>query len=216
MQFTIKIAEASDFRHAETICQMMADAAAVRKTGIAKRKPEYIRLKMEEGKAILALDGELPIGFCYIESWQDKNYVSNSGLIVHPDYRGYGLAGAIKEKAFELSRTMFPQARLFGITTSPAVMKINSRLGYQPVAFADLTKDDEFWKGCQGCTNYDILQRTESTMCLCTGMVYVPTEAPAPSKVKTYAERGKKWLFKRGKANKKKQKSKPITTPPHV
>jgi hypothetical protein len=37
-----------------------------------------------------------------------------------------------------------------------------------------LTDDSEFWKGCQTCKNYDILTRTERSMCLCTGMLYDP------------------------------------------
>jgi len=196
MQFDIKIATAADHVHAETICQMMAEAARVRKTGIARRAPAYLQAKMSEGKAILALDQGKPIGFCYIESWEAKNYVSNSGLIVHPDYRGLGLAAAIKQKAFELSRDMFPQARLFGITTSPAVMKINTQLGYQAVAFSELTQDETFWQGCQGCTNYDILQRTERTMCLCTGMVCDLSKLPPVPAEKKLRLRAKKWLFK--------------------
>jgi len=55
-------------------------------------------------------------------------------------------------------------------------MKINYDLGYEPVTFSELTDDPNFWKGCQTCKNYDILQRTEHKMCLCTGMLYDPVE----------------------------------------
>lgn len=171
MKFLITVANNSHFKHAAAICKMMTDAAKVRGTGIAKRQPEYICKKMKEGKAIIALDGETPIGFCYIESWEGQKYVANSGLITHPNYRKTGLAKAIKKATFNLSKEKFPTAKLFGITTSMAVMKINSDLGYQPVTFSEITQDENFWKGCQSCTNYDILQRTNKTMCICTGMV---------------------------------------------
>tara|TARA_R110001592_G_scaffold363109_2_gene680358 strand:+ start:27083 stop:27805 length:723 start_codon:yes stop_codon:yes gene_type:complete len=170
MSLTVQVADESHYVYAETICNMMAEAAKIRGTGIAKRKAEYLIQKMKEGKAVIALDTTLPVGFCYIESWENHKYVANSGLIVHPDYRKFGLAKDIKKAVFELSKKKFPNAVLFGITTSMAVMKINSDLGYKPVTFSELTTDNEFWSGCQSCPNYDILQRTEKSMCLCTGM----------------------------------------------
>uniref|UniRef100_UPI00404931F7 GNAT family N-acetyltransferase n=1 Tax=Fulvivirga sp. TaxID=1931237 RepID=UPI00404931F7 len=170
MNYIIKVADESHHHYASTICNMMEEAARVRGTGIAKRELEYICKKMTEGKAVIALDHDMVIGFCYIESWQDKKFVANSGLIVHPDFRKTGLAKAIKQATFELSKKMFPEAKLFGITTSLAVMKINSDLGYKPVTFSELTQDDAFWKGCQSCVNFDILTRTNRSMCLCTGM----------------------------------------------
>ena len=171
MDIVISIANHSHFIHAETICNMMEEAAKVRGTGIAKRQPAYICKKMEEGKAIIALDKDKVVGFCYIESWSNQQYVANSGLITDPDYRNIGLAKAIKQATFNLSKQHYPKAKLFGITTSLAVMKINSELGYKPVTFSELTEDDDFWKGCQSCTNYDILQRTQRKMCMCTGML---------------------------------------------
>lgn len=116
--------------------------------------------------------GQVFAGFCYIETWGGKKYVANSGLVVRPEYRHSGLAREIKRRAFELSRTRFPEAKLFGITTSHAVMKINTDLGYVPVPFSELTDDDEFWSGCRSCPNHDILERTRRRMCLCTGMLY--------------------------------------------
>lgn len=155
---------------------MIADAAQKRGTGIAKRTPEYIQTKMEEGKAVIAIEdhsGELA-GFCYIEAWGALGYVANSGLIVNENFRNQGLALQIKSRAFQLTREKYPNAKLFGITTSLAVMKINSHLGYKPVTFSELTDDEAFWKGCSGCVNYDILQRTNKSICLCTGMLYDP------------------------------------------
>jgi GNAT superfamily N-acetyltransferase len=166
------VANASHFKYAQDICNTIADSAKIRGTGIAKRTPEYIQRKLSNGNAILALDGDKFAGFCYIEVWGHEKFVANSGLIVHPDYRGQGLAKRIKAKIFELSRKKFPDANIFGITTGLAVMKINYELGYKPVTFSELTDDPEFWKGCQTCKNFDILTRTEQKMCLCTGMLY--------------------------------------------
>ena len=174
MNFQILIADESHFSYAQPICDMIEEAAKARGTGIAKRQASYIQTKMEEGKAIIALhEGEVA-GFCYIETWQHGRYVANSGLIVSQDYRKHGLAKLIKAKAFELSRKKYPHARLFGITTSLAVMKINASLGYKPVTFSELTQDEVFWAGCQSCPNYDILTRNDKKMCLCTGMLYDP------------------------------------------
>lgn len=160
--------------YAEEICALIEKAAQQRGTGIAKRDPNYIKTKFDNENAVIALDGDKLVGFCYIEIWESKKYVANSGLIVHPDYRGLGLAKKIKAKAFELSRKKYPESKLFGITTSLPVMKINSDLGYKPVTFSELTQDDTFWKGCQSCPNYDILSRNDRKNCLCTGMLYDP------------------------------------------
>ncbi len=171
----IEVAGVSHAKYAEEICRLIEESAKVRGTGIAKRDPEYIRKKLINGRSVVALSDEKLIGFCYVETWSHERYVSNSGLIVHPDYRKGGLARAIKKEAFDLARNLFPDAKVFGITTSGPVMKINSELGYIPVTFSELTQDDAFWKGCSSCPNYDILQAKERKVCLCTGML-------APSK----------------------------------
>ncbi len=171
----VTVADATHERYAEEIVETIFLAAQQRGTGIARRTPEYIVQKMREGKAIVAItsDGHFA-GFCYIETWEHGRYVANSGLIVAPDFRKLNLARRIKRAAFELSRKKYPTAKIFGITTSAAVMKLNSELGYIPVHFSLLTTDEVFWKGCQSCPNYDILQRTEQKMCLCTGMLFDP------------------------------------------
>lgn len=160
--------------YAQAICELIESAAKQRGTGIAKRDPEYIKSKMVNGNAVIALEQGKLAGFCYIEIWESKKYVANSGLIVHPDFRGQGLAKKIKAVAFELSRKKYPQSKLFGITTSLPVMKINSDLGYRPVTFSELTQDKTFWNGCQSCPNYDILTRNNRKNCLCTGMLFDP------------------------------------------
>ena len=186
--FDIKVQVAGpEHKHlAEAIVEEMAESAKARGTGIAKRSPEYIRQKMDEGKAIIATTkstGQF-VGFCYIETWGHGNYVANSGLIVAPDFRKYGMATKIKEKAFELSRKKYPDAKLFGLTTSAAVMKINSDLGYRPAHYTELTDDEDFWKGCSSCVNYEILKSKDRKMCMCTAMVYDPAE-----------KKKKKWDF---------------------
>ena len=208
MQYKIVVANKSHYKHASAICQMMAEAAKIRGTGIAQRQPEYIRKKMEEGKAIIALDNAFAIGFCYIESWENQKYVANSGLITHPDYRKIGLAKAIKVAIFNLSQEKFPDSRLFGITTSMAVMKINSDLGYKPVTFSELTTDAKFWEGCQSCPNYDILQRTNRVMCICTGMVCDLSQINEPNK-KSAWKGFKNFLTQRKKRIKNKEKQFP-------
>ena len=177
MEFIVQVATEEHLHYAETICREMEESARQRGTGIAKRDPEYIKQKIREGKAVVATreDGAWA-GFCYIETWSHGNYAANSGLIVNPEFRKYGLATRIKHTAFTLSREKYPQAKLFGLTTSSPVMKINSELGYRPVTLPELTDDEQFWKGCQSCVNYDILTRMNRKHCLCVGMIYDPAE----------------------------------------
>ena len=173
-EFTICTATHEHLRYAGDVVQALKDAALTKGTGLAKRSPEYIRKKIEEGKAVIALHKDAFAGFCYIESWEHERYVATSGLIVLPEYRNQGLASAIKKEAFNLARRKFPTARMFGLTTSLAVMRINSSLGFVPVTFTELTADKEFWKGCETCSYYDVLQRSGNKNCLCTGMLFDP------------------------------------------
>jgi hypothetical protein len=175
--FDIQVATAQHVDYAPLITDEMAESAKARGTGIAQRSPEYVASKMLEGKAVIALhkDGTWA-GFCYIETWSHGDFVANSGLIVSPQFRKAGLAKAIKHKIFELSRTKYPEAKLFGLTTGLAVMKINSELGYEPVTYSELTQDEEFWKGCRSCVNYDILTMKERKNCMCTAMLFDPVE----------------------------------------
>ena len=162
--------------YVDTILQTIADAAKVRGTGIAKRTHEYLATKMKEAKAVIALAGDRFAGFSYIETWGNKQYVTTSGLIVHPDFRGLGVAKKIKDMTFSLARTRWPHAKIFSLTSGAAVMKMNTELGYQPVTFADLTDDEAFWRGCEGCVNVDVLHRTGRKYCICTAMLYDPEE----------------------------------------
>lgn len=174
IEIKVNIATEEHIKYVQIILDTIEAAAKVRGTGIAKRTPEYVELKMREGKAIIALANGEFAGFCYIESWGNKQFVANSGLIVVEKFRGHGLAKKIKQMAFALCRTKFPSSKVFGLTSGAAVMKINTELGYVPVTFAQLTDDESFWKGCQGCVNYDVLTRTDRKYCICTAMLYDP------------------------------------------
>jgi hypothetical protein len=179
----VRLATADDKHYAETITNEMEESAKARGTGIAKRSPLYIEKKMEEGKAIIAVtDQGTWVGFCYIEAWEHDKYVANSGLIVSPAFRKTGVATEIKHKVFNLSREKYPHAKIFGLTTGLAVMKINSDLGYEPVTYSELTNDEEFWKGCQSCVNYEILMSKGRKNCMCTAMLFDPAEAEAKIK----------------------------------
>ena len=177
MNFQIIVATDQHQKYAQIICDEMESSAKARGTGIAKRTPDYIIQKMQEGKAVIALTEQGDwAGFCYIETWEHGKYVANSGLIVSPQFRKSGLARDIKKKVFELSRTQYPEAKIFGLTTGLAVMKINSDLGYEPVTYSELTQDDEFWKGCRSCVNFDILTSKDRKNCMCTAMLYDPND----------------------------------------
>lgn len=177
MEITVTVAEECHTAYAEQICKEIFVSSLERKTGIAKRTPEYICDKIRAGKAVIAVcdDGRFA-GFSYIESWGGKSFVANSGLIVAHDFRGMGVAKRIKEQTFILSRKLFPDAKIFSITTGPAVMKMNYEFGFRPVPFSELTDDPEFWKGCQGCRHFDILRSHDYKMCICTGLLYDPKE----------------------------------------
>lgn len=192
---TIRVATPTDKIYSQIICDEIASSAAARGTGIAKRTPEYVENKIEEGKAVIALtqDG-IWVGFCYIETWSHGEYVANSGLIVSPPFRKSGVAKAIKKRIFDLSREKYPEAKIFGLTTGLAVMKINSELGYEPVTYSELTQDDDFWAGCKSCVNYEILMSKERKNCMCTAMLYDPKDHYKPEETKEFFEENKSGL----------------------
>jgi len=184
-QIIVRVATPTDITYAPIITDEMAASAQARGTGIAKRSPEYISKKIEEGKAVIAhtTEGEW-VGFCYIEAWGHDQFVANSGLIVAPAYRKSGMAKQIKKRIFDLSREKYPDAKIFGLTTGLAVMKINSDLGYEPVTYSELTDDEEFWAGCKSCVNFDILMSKDRKNCMCTAMLYDPADHYEPEETK--------------------------------
>jgi N-acetylglutamate synthase-like GNAT family acetyltransferase len=183
----VRVATPDDIHYSNTITDEMESSAKARGTGIAKRSPAYVELKMQEGKAVIAVTdkGEW-VGFCYIEAWGHEKFVANSGLIVNPAFRGHGVAKSIKKRIFELSKEKYPEAKIFGLTTGLAVMKINSDLGYEPVTYSELTQDEKFWAGCRSCVNFDILMSKERKNCLCTAMLYDPKDHYEPAETQDH------------------------------
>ena len=189
----VRIAQIGDIMYAPIITDEMATSAQARGTGIAKRSPEYVSEKIMEGKAVIAVTpGGEWVGFCYIEAWGHGKFVANSGLIVAPAFRNTGIAKKIKYKIFELSRELYPDSKIFGLTTGLAVMKINSELGYEPVTYSELTDDENFWAGCKSCVNYDILVSKGRKNCMCTAMLYDPKDHPQPAKTSKEFEKKSK------------------------
>lgn len=173
--FKVAITNASDVFWVNEICDVTLSSALARGTGISGRSPELLAEKMRKGEAVIAFasDGTWA-GFSFISSWDNGEYVSNSGLIVAPQFRHTGLAKKIKRKIFELSRQKYPHAKIFSLTTGLAVMKMNHELGFEPVTYSELTKDDVFWENCKSCINCPVLMSKERKNCLCTAMLYTP------------------------------------------
>jgi GNAT superfamily N-acetyltransferase len=171
----IRSAIPSDVVFAELIIQEMESSAIARGSGISKRSAASVIEKMDSGKAIVAVteSGEW-VGFSYIETWDDEKFVSNSGLIVSPKHRNQGVASQIKTQVFELSRSKYPLAKVFSITSGLAIMKMNTRLGFEPVTYGEVAREPLFWDGCKSCVNYDVLQSKSRCNCLCTAMLFDP------------------------------------------
>jgi hypothetical protein len=170
---SIRIAVPADVKYVYPILEEMERSARARGTGIARRTPQSLCRKIYEGKAVIAVTVEGSwAGFSYVEVWDGGAFVSNSGLIVNPAFRGAGVATDIKKRVFDLSRERYPRAAVFSITTGSAVMKMNHKLGFAPVTYGEITTDDHFWDQCKQCVNYPILESTGRRMCLCTAMLY--------------------------------------------
>lgn len=176
-RITVRLATSRDAVFAAMITDEMRESALVRGCGISRRSPAGIEAKMTEGKAIIAVTSKGKwAGFSYLETYENNQFVSNSGLIVAPSYRNCGVAAAIKQQVFELSRKLYPKAKIFSITTGGAVMKMNSRLGFEPVTYSEITREERFWQGCKSCVNYQILAGKGYKNCFCTAMLFVPEE----------------------------------------
>src|ERR1700733_13007530 len=179
----VRLSEAADLIYAKEIADETEASAIARGTGIAKRSPESIGEKILAGKAVIALtDYGKWVGFQYLEVWEEGKFVSNSGLIVSPEYRHAGVATAIKRKIFQLSRDKYPNACIFSITTGLAIMKLNTALGFEPVTYSEITHDEHFWEGCKSCVNYDILNGKKKCNCLCTAMLFDPAKVKKEKK----------------------------------
>ncbi|WP_295721592.1 GNAT family N-acetyltransferase [Mucilaginibacter sp.] len=171
----VRSAIPADVIFADQIISEMESSAIARGSGISKRSAASVIEKIDNGKAIVAVteNGEW-VGFSYIEAWDNEQFVSNSGLIVSPKHRNNGVASQIKTKIFELSRTWYPTAKVFSITSGLAIMKMNTKLGFEPVTYAQVAQEPRFWDSCKSCVNYDVLQSKNRCNCLCTAMLYDP------------------------------------------
>jgi GNAT superfamily N-acetyltransferase len=176
----VRIATSGDRAYAATIANEMAYSSARRGTGIARRPPEYVMQKMDEGLAVIAVnaDNGAWAGFCCIEVWQHKKYVANSGLIVSPGYRGTGISKQIKIALFDHCRSKFPGARLFSLSASPAVIHMNKAMGYKVVSFAEVMSDELFLTGCESWVNYKELMSREQTRLPYVSMIFDPPAEP--------------------------------------
>ena len=176
----VRIALPKDIKYVYPILEEMERSAKARGTGIARRTPQSLCKKIYDGKAVIAIadNGEWA-GFSYIETWGNEEFVSNSGMIVNPAYRNKGVASLIKQQVFALARKRYPSAKIFSITTGAAIMKMNHRLGFEPVVYSEITRDEKFWDQCKHCVNYQILENNHREKCLCTAMLFVPEEVEA-------------------------------------
>ena len=173
----VRLAQPSDNVYAQQISDETERSAIARGSGISKRSITSIIEKINAGKAIMAVsDGGNWVGFSYFDVWDQGKFVSNSGLIVSPQYRQNGVAAQIKEQVFNLCREKYPESLVFSITSGMAIMKLNTRLGFEPVTYAEITHDDTFWEGCKSCVNYDILNSKNKCNCLCTAMLFDPAK----------------------------------------
>jgi hypothetical protein len=171
----VRSAIPGDIVYADQIIHEMESSAIARGSGISKRSAASIIEKIDNGKAIVAVtpNGEWA-GFSYIETWDNEKFVSNSGLIVSPKHRNQGVASEIKTRIFELSRSRYPSAKVFSITSGLVIMKMNTRLGFESVTYSEVAQEPTFWDGCKSCVNYDVLQSKHRCNCLCTAMLFDP------------------------------------------
>ncbi len=160
-----------DARLAEAASELIAQAAS--EFDIARRAPDWLRKKIEKGRAALALRGDELVGFGYWSAWENDAFVSHSGLVVKPGLRGRGLGKRLKRVLFDSSRRALPRATLMSLTTSPQVKELNLELGFRIVPLELLTKDPAFWEGCKTCRNYAEVQR-QGKKCCCEGMILEP------------------------------------------
>lgn len=191
----VRIATINDIKYVDEIIQETESSAIARGSGISKRSPEALAQKIREEKAVIAVTtaGEW-VGFAYFEVWENGNFISNSGLIVSPEFRKTGVARAIKDRIFRMSRRRYPKAKIFSITSGIAIMKMNTQLGFEPVTFAEITKDPSFWEGCKSCVNYHILEGKKKCNCLCTAMLFDPEKIQAEQQLTMPVEAYQRYL----------------------
>lgn len=193
----VRIATINDIKYIDEIIQETESSAIARGSGISKRSPESLAQKMRDEKAVIAVTiaGEW-VGFAYFETWENDKFISNSGLIVSPKFRNFGVARAIKDRIFIISRRRYPEAKIFSITSGVAIMKMNTQLGFEPVSFAEITHDPSFWEGCKSCVNYNILEGKKKCNCLCTAMLFDPLKIKQEQQLAQQLDAHQRYLSK--------------------
>ena len=176
-QIDVMVADASHEVYVDKILDTIREAAKVRGTGIAERTHEYVATKMKEGKAIIALCGDDFAGFTYIEIMGKQAICSNLRSDSTSRLPGIGTGKTHQDRLLsDWHAYVGRKLKIFSLTSGAAVMKMNTELGYVPVTFNELTDDESFWKGCEGCINHDILVAKNRKFCICTAMLYDPTD----------------------------------------
>lgn len=141
---------------------------------IAIRPTDYLEGAIREKRAIVAVQGATLVGFAAAHAWESGKYVSHSALVVAPEFRGRHLARRIKRLLLDLTHKRWPDAAVMSLTLSHHVERMNQELGFETVPYCDLTKDPEFWKGCDGCIHQPHLKRNQQQDCHCWAGLLVP------------------------------------------
>lgn len=170
----VRASGALDGGFAEVAARLIDQAAG--EHDIARREPGFLRSKLVSGRAALGLVGDELVAFGYWSEWEEGRFVSHSGLVVSPAYRGRGLGRRLKLVLFDSSRSRFPEATLMSLTSSEAVKALNRSLGFRVVPLERLTTDPAFWKGCETCRNVAEV-RARGSRCCCEAMILEPRRA---------------------------------------
>lgn len=177
IEFTIEKARCIHTFWIKEICEVTLSLVISHGRDISEHSPELLETKMKKGEAVIAFasDGRWA-GFSFISSCENGSYISNSALVIAPEFRHTGLVKKIKRKIFELSREMYPDACIFSLTSDLTVMKMNHKLGFKRVNFSELPSNSLFWESCKSCINCPVLMSQERKNCLCTAMLYNPKQ----------------------------------------
>lgn len=197
LNYTIKQISAADVIYASSILDAINESATKRGTGIEDRPQGYIEDKMNKGLGVIVIDNVTNdwIGFCTLEVWKHKLFLANTGLIIQPEYRGYGISAGIKSKLFDLCRQNFPKAKILSMTTNPMVIASNEVLGFTQVSFAEILKDPLFVEGCTSWVDYvELMKRGHSADHDYLAMVYYPNEAGEEVEVEAETKKKQKVL----------------------
>ncbi len=169
----VRVARPSDVASVARIQTLIRDAHEAGAI-IALRSADYLGAAIRERRAVVLLRGATLVGFAMAHAWESEKYVSHSAMVVAPELRGRGLSRRMKAALIELTRKRWPNAIILSLTLSPQVEQVNKSFGFEPVPYCDLTKDPEFWKGCEGCIHFAHLKRNQQQDCHCWAGLLLP------------------------------------------